>query len=120
LDRTSIYNALKERRCYATTGARIILDFTVNGNSMGAMITCAEKEPRIIQSKVMGTEKIKYVELLKNGEVIFRQQPSKPEENLTFTFEDKSLISAGSYYYTRLMQADGHQAWAIPIWIDII
>jgi hypothetical protein len=36
LTRGAIFRALKERRCYGTTGARIDLDFTIGGRAMGS------------------------------------------------------------------------------------
>jgi hypothetical protein len=38
LTRQAIFDALRERRCYGTTGPRIDLDFTVNGHPMGAVV----------------------------------------------------------------------------------
>lgn len=38
LTRAVIFEALKQRRCYGTTGARIDLDFTVNGRAMGSVL----------------------------------------------------------------------------------
>jgi hypothetical protein len=38
LTRQSIFGALKQRRCYGTTGSRIFLDFTANGFPMGSII----------------------------------------------------------------------------------
>ena len=35
LSREAILDALKHRRCYATTGHRIIVEFSINGHFMG-------------------------------------------------------------------------------------
>jgi hypothetical protein len=39
LTRRDIWNALRERRCYATTGARIDLNFEINDQPMGSILT---------------------------------------------------------------------------------
>ena len=38
LTREAIWDALWHRRCYATTGKRIILEFSVDGEPMGSLI----------------------------------------------------------------------------------
>jgi len=47
LDRESIWTALKNRKVYATSGARIILDFHIDGHSMGEIVyfTPLERKP---------------------------------------------------------------------------
>ncbi|MEX0887694.1 MAG: DUF3604 domain-containing protein, partial [Phycisphaeraceae bacterium] len=42
LSRADIFTALKARRCYGTTGARIDLDFTVAGAPMGSVIPAGQ------------------------------------------------------------------------------
>ena len=39
LTRDAVFWALKNRRCYGTTGARIDLDFTIDGAAMGSILT---------------------------------------------------------------------------------
>ncbi|NIS74992.1 MAG: DUF3604 domain-containing protein, partial [Deltaproteobacteria bacterium] len=43
LSRHSIYDALRARRCYATTGERIIVEFWVDGHFMGEVIPAERK-----------------------------------------------------------------------------
>lgn len=35
-----------------------------------------------------------------------------------FSYEDRSEIAAGDYYYLRAKQLDGHQAWSSPVWFN--
>jgi len=63
-----IFDALRNRQTYATSGARIILDATLNGEVMGTRQTYTET--RVLEGQVMGTAPIATVELVKNGEVI--------------------------------------------------
>ena len=39
LDRASILDALRKRRCFATTGVRMLVDFRVNGQSVGSTVS---------------------------------------------------------------------------------
>jgi hypothetical protein len=40
LTRESVFASLYNRRVYATTGARILLDFVINGHPMGSELVC--------------------------------------------------------------------------------
>ena len=66
--RDALFDAMKERRTYATTGERIILDVTVNGTPMGQRAEHADE--REVTARVIGTAPIDTVTLLRNGEPI--------------------------------------------------
>jgi len=63
LTREEIFEALKSRRCYATSGQRILLDVTCNGHSMGEEFNADEKLE--FQCHVIGTNGIESVEIFK-------------------------------------------------------
>lgn len=118
LTREAIFEAIRSRRCYATTGARIIVRFEVNGAPMGqeARLSASE-QPRQIRTTVIGTDRITRVEIIKNCEVLTVSQPT--DESFEWTVEDDSPCSAGDFYYVRATQADGHRVWSSPVWIEI-
>jgi len=65
LTRASIFDALRSRQCYATTGERILIDFSVDDAKMGC---CGKKEKGKvlpIKLKVWGTELLLRVEILR-------------------------------------------------------
>ena len=113
LTRESLWESLKARRCYATTGERIIIKFTLNGHMMGEEVK-VEKE-RIFTVEVYGTEKISKVEIIKNNLSVYQDFPK--EEQCKFTWEDRTPPQEGDYYYIRVEQEDGNMAWSSPIWI---
>jgi hypothetical protein len=76
LTREGIYRALCERRCYALTGDRIALQFSVNAASMGAVLPPAAE--RQIAVAAVGGAALECVEVLRNGEVIHRSTPPIP------------------------------------------
>ncbi len=117
-DREGIFRALWERRCYATTGARIILEFELAGSQMGAEISLPSAAERELVVRAEGTAEISEVSVLKNGSAahLFRGGGE--------SFEGRWLDGASSgrdtdYYYVRVRQADGEMAWSSPIWVDV-
>lgn len=130
--RESIFTALYNRNCYATTGERIILGFAIAGIPMGSELSTKVKPGlaynRHISGYVAGTSPIQEIEIIRNGEVIHTIQPGK--SNVDFTFDDAEMIApvalpSGTeapgfvYYYIRVLQENGHIAWSSPIWIDL-
>jgi hypothetical protein len=63
-----VFNALKARTAYGTTGERIILTVSVNGAAMGSAVEFSPK--RKIEGRVIGTAPLESVTLVKNGEEV--------------------------------------------------
>jgi hypothetical protein len=68
LTRDAIWNALRSRRCYGTTGPRIILDVSVDGHPMGAEIV-ATAVPEV-RATVIGAAPIDTVELRRGTQTV--------------------------------------------------
>jgi hypothetical protein len=129
--RETLANAINNRSCYATTGERIILGFSIAGAPMGSELS-AKIKPGLVLNRhitgyVAGTSAIKEIEFIRNGEVFHTLNPNK--ETVDFAFDDalalEKVILASpderppfAYYYMRVTQEDGHVAWSSPIWID--
>jgi len=69
LTKESIWEALKSRQCYATTGERIILEFSANGKPMGSVFDVSK--PPIMKVSVIGTDQIEKVEIVKDNDVVY-------------------------------------------------
>ena len=69
LTREGLWEALKARRCYGTTGQRILLDVTADGKPMGAAYQASQ--PPEISVKVVGTAPIERVDLFRGVEQIY-------------------------------------------------
>ena len=69
--RQALFDAMKERASYATTGDRIILDVTVNDAEMGSRAPFAAD--RSIAGRVVGTAPIDTIAVLRNGETIWER-----------------------------------------------
>ncbi len=79
LSRAAIWEALENRRCYAITGDRIALAFSLNGKPMGSVLPFAEE--RQIEVAVEGASALDSIEVLRNNRVIHRESPpvAKPD-----------------------------------------
>lgn len=130
--RASLYDSLYNRSCYATTGERIILGIYIAGLPMGTETNTQDKPGlnfnRHLSGYVAGTEKLKSVEIIRNGEVIQSYEP----EDYHFEYEYDDMVPLKdvcidakdknppfTFYYLRVTQEDGHMGWSSPIWIDL-
>jgi hypothetical protein len=118
LTRESLFEALRQRRCYATTGARILLDFRLNGRRMGEVIREERSGKRELSVLAAGTGRLATAEILKNNVVVHTVQGSGKVMRLEW--EDPAGDRGGGpedFYYVRVNQIDGNRAWSSPIWI---
>jgi hypothetical protein len=66
MERNTIYDAMRDRRAYATTGARIIMDFSMNGVPMGGDVEDMSA-PRKYRARVIGTAPLLCIDLMGRG-----------------------------------------------------
>ncbi len=112
LDRDAIFDAYRKRRVYGTSNARIRLVFTANGELMGSILPeASEKELAI---NVVGENRLKKVDLFRNGELYKRFIP----DGKCFRTELKVKDSGPDYWYVRITQIDNHLAFSSPIWFE--
>lgn len=128
LTRAEVFDALHARRTYATTGARIVLDFSAGGVEMGGMGRAAGGRPVPIRVGAVGTDLIDLVEVLRHIDgqpgfaVIAELAPL--ERQVDWAFDDDREAGAGAaIYYVRLRQRGRVRgllamAWSSPVWID--
>jgi hypothetical protein len=120
LTRREIWEALHNRRVFATAGQRIVVNFLVNGEMMGGETVVSDpKEPRLIMGLAVGTAEVESVEVLKNNQVMYAERGGG-ELLKRFAAVDESPAVDGDYYYLRVTQVDGEQAWSSPVWVSLI
>ncbi len=91
--REALFDAMRARHTYATTGDRIILELTVNDTPMGQRAQYADE--RSIEGRVIGTAPIQTVVLYKNDEPIWDVDylagpPADGTEELLLSFESEA------------------------------
>ena len=73
LTRESLWEALKARRCYGTTGDRIAIWFECDGEPMGGEVSSVGGLS--FEGSVHGTSPIQSLEILRAGEPVFEMRP---------------------------------------------
>jgi hypothetical protein len=87
--RQGIWNALKARRCYGTSGPRIDLSFEIDGQPMGTVRKNASAVASVF-AEVKGTAPIESLELFKGKQVI---QSVRPPEFSDLTKSNRIRLS---------------------------
>lgn len=114
--RESVFESLYDRRVYATSGDRIVLDMTAAGHPMGSEFA-AESAPRI-RVNVTGTAPVTKVEFKKDSAVAHVETPGTAVVR-DLTWRDPGFDpGATSYYYVRVVQANGEEAITSPVWVN--
>ncbi|MBI4882307.1 MAG: CehA/McbA family metallohydrolase [Planctomycetes bacterium] len=118
LTREAVFEALRQRRCYAVSHARIGLDFRIDGHVMGED-TEIEGKPEIAVA-VRGTDRIDEIAIVRDGAILRAVHPATERARLAFVDE---TFAGASCYYVRVTQADldehgnPSRAWSSPIWV---
>lgn len=128
LTREGIFDALHDRRCYATTGEHILVEFSVAGVPMGGVGKSKKGDQVSIELQVWGTDALLRVEVLRYrfGEdsafvTILSEFPQPESMDASFSLEDE--VRGDCLYYARITQEPLEwpgMAWTSPVWIDII
>ena len=127
LTREGIFDALRERRSYATTGERILLDFSVDGAGMGQSAKRKKGDRLPVKLKVWGTGLLLRVEILRyarDGDdsfVAILSEAPRPE-SMEFDCEMEEEFAGNSIYYARVTQEPIEwpaMAWTSPVWIEV-
>ncbi len=113
--RDAVFEALKDRRCYATSGAKIGLWFEIAGMPMGEEIPVTESVSFTVI--VQATCDINELSLVTN---LGREIPLETGSSFVEARGTLPVPPEGrwAYYYVRVVQEDGHVAWSSPIWLD--
>ena len=115
--RTGIWDALHARSCYATTGARILVFFRVNDRRMGSVIDDAALDAgRHVEWRVVGTDRLKRVDLLRNNQVL-KSWDGDGTLDMSDTFEREKPLQQRGWWYLRALQDDEEIAWSSPVWV---
>jgi len=112
--RQAIFDALKKRHVFGATD-NIIADVRCGEQMMGDEFTLSGKPS--IRVKLIGTDRFKQVDVVRNNAYVYTTRPGKQE--VEFTWSDMSPPLGTSYYYVRGEQENGELVWVSPMWITL-
>jgi hypothetical protein len=113
LSREGVRAALKERRCYATNGPRILLRAALDGQRMGSFV--APQAKALLYVRAVACAPIAAIELVRSGKVA-ESIAGEGHWDVETAFEPAELV-AGEYLYVRVLQEDGGAAWSSPFFV---
>jgi len=111
-ERDAIWEAIEQRCTYATTGAHIILDVTVNGSPAGSDIEVDNHAN--VQISAHACALVQRVDLIRGDRCLQSWFPQELDVKLDYVDEHPLKDAA---YYVRLRQSDGEYAWSTPVWV---
>jgi hypothetical protein len=112
--REGIFNALRERRTFGTTGDKIIVDFRLGETPMGGRLDTTAPTVAGYLS-VLGTDLITHVRIVCNGRTIREWQPDALD--VTLNWEQAVATSGRSYIYAVIAQRNDEMAWSSPVFL---
>jgi hypothetical protein len=121
LDTGSVFDAIRDGRCYATSGARIVADATLNQSPIGSEIRIAPDQARTFRIVVNGTAPIVETQIIHCGKDLKSFPAPADTHDVTIEWTDSPPagrnLQGHEYYYVRVRQTDGHAAWLSPFWV---
>ena len=116
LTRSVLIQALRERRTYATTGARILLDFSVSSVLMGQYGRVpADPACRVT---VHAHDFLERIEIVRDGCCVLKRECTELDVELVW-HDRRARSGREHWYYLHVFQQDGHQAWSSPVWVTV-
>lgn len=128
-ERGAIWSALREKRTFATSGARIALEFTARAGAtiapMGATIEVVAGTKVLLHVRAIAEsgEAIERIVLIRNGETIADARGTDHVD-----YADPS-VTRNAYYRVKVYQSPtavvdpthcaNERAWSSPIWVEV-
>jgi len=116
LTREKLWESLLKRRTFGTTGEKMVVDFSIGKAFMGEEFSA--DSPQTIRAKAIGTVRLKNMEIIKNGSILYSRPCTERSES--FEYIDEPITPGFCYYYLRVTQQDNEMAWSSPIWVNYI
>jgi hypothetical protein len=117
VSRKGILEAMRARRCFATTGDKIVVDFRLNDVWSGGEAK-TEGAPKM-SFDIKAVDEISSIDILRNSRVIHTIKPESGLKNISGEWSDANYHDEPGvlYYYLRATQKNNHIAWSSPVWV---
>ncbi len=118
LTRESVLEAMRARRIYSTADRNMKLEFTLDGEDMGARISrpAGEYDFSVSVDDPDLADRVEQVDVFLDGR-IEAKMGSEPAARVAFG--GPLTFSAGNHYcFVRVTQPEGRTTWSSPIWVS--
>lgn len=114
LTEEALYDAMKDRRVYATQDSDLTVYYALNGAVMGSILPKSEEAEITVFLSDPTDAAVGKVEVIADGGVVLDSADvGTPAQVL-----ELSVSGGHSYYYLRITQPDGDVAVTAPVWMD--
>lgn len=110
--RQGVLATLRSRRTYATSGPRIVLRVTLDGEEAGAVVSA--RAHGTLEILAVAPERLARVDVVRSGAVVTSLPLSLRTHHLSRGVDD---LEAGEFLYVRVVQEDGAAAWSSPFFV---
>jgi hypothetical protein len=125
VSRAGILEGLRARRCFATSGDRLLLDLRVNGVFQGGELTLTElpkgrdnqATPLSIVVRAEVLRPVRRLVLVRDGVEAEVITPDPEARAIEQTWQVEGPFVGTSYVYVRLEADEGELAWSSPVWV---
>jgi hypothetical protein len=114
LTRENLFEAMRARRTFGTSGAKMSLFFAMEAAMMGEKVA-STAGPRVFRVRVASLSDIRELVIFRNNQIAHRAEPKAKEFDATWTDADPPRGET-AWYYARIHAADDELAWSSPIW----
>ena len=114
--RKGIFEALRARHTFGTSGAKMALFLRAGDVMMGDEV----KHPGgaiTFHIRALAKHPIKELVIFRNNEIVHRTEPGQTELQLDWT-DDAPPADKALWYYARIHAEDDELAWTSPIWVN--
>ena len=132
LDRASLLAAIRARRCYATAGGRMAMEFTINDVMMGGELTV--REDPVLRWRVAGEADQEYIlRIHRDGRLMHNDRFVGRTEGELEEFMLCRYRPGRHYYYLEVLSPEpipqypanvahamGAKGWTTPIWVETV
>jgi len=122
LSRDEVFEALKDGRCYGTSGHKVLIRFSVNNQEPSNSRRPVKAKKRKVKIIVGSAIPVVSVEIIRNGESVKTWNGPLLGVDQYFvkvqTFTHQDDTPGKGYYYARVRTAQGHTTWSSPVFYE--
>ena len=115
LTRDAVLGALREGRCYATSGPRFLLEFTVDGEQMGSEIRVAAGHRAKVYGSLGSTTNWRRVDIVGPPGPVATLTPEGEGQEVVEIEHETDPVAEPTFLYLRGIDEFGNMAWASPV-----